>query len=221
MNKLILLALISVVFSRNVILIGDSRYVGMAVYLMNFPYSTIAPSYGTGTNIRSTSPRTYSGDSFQVTAQVGAAAAQFTSSRDLYNSVNEQLKRAAKGTNVLIWLGINNVYSDDATYKYAVGLAQKHSTLNFHVISITGINEKKVFSIKNSQVQSFNAKLQSKINSSRLPNLKYKSILSGNDVNTIVVNGQRIPIVNYMTGDGLHYSKDGYIQLWSAMSTIF
>ena len=64
MNKLILLALISVVFSRNVILIGDSRYVGMAVYLMNFPYSTIAPSYGTGTNIRSTSPRTYSGDSF-------------------------------------------------------------------------------------------------------------------------------------------------------------
>ena len=152
MNKLILLVLISVVFSRNVILIGDSRYVGMAVYLMNFPYTKTTPYYGTGTNIRSTSPRTYSGDSFQVTAQV-VAAAQFTSSRDLYNSVNEQLKRAAKGTNVLIWLGINNVYSDDATYKYAVGLAQKHSTLNFHVISITGINEKKVFSIKNSQVQ--------------------------------------------------------------------
>ena len=173
MNKLILLVLISVVFSRNVILIGDSRYVGMAVYLMNFPYSTTTPYYGTGTNIRSTSPRTYNGDSFQVTAQVGAAAGTFTSSKDLLNSVNDQLKGAAKGTNVLIWLGINNVNSDEATYKYAIGLAQKHSTLNFYVISITGVNGQKVPSISNKKVQSFNAKLKSKINSSRLPNLKY------------------------------------------------
>ena len=221
MNKLILLVLISVVFSRNVILIGDSRYVGMAVYLMNFPYSTTTPYYGTGTNIRSTSPRTYNGDSFQVTAQVGAAAGTFTSSKDLLNSVNNQLKRAAKGTNVLIWLGINNVNSDEATYKYAIGLAQKHSTLNFYVISITGVNGQKVPSISNKKVQSFNAKLKSKINSSRLPNLKYKSILNGNDVNTILVNGQPVHILNYMTGDGLHYTKDGYIQLWRAMSTIF
>ena len=221
MEKLILLILISFIFSRNVILIGDSRFAGMANFLMGFPYTKVVGNYGSGSNIRSTSPKQYNGDSFQVTAQVGASANTFTTSNELMNSVNYQLKTAAQGTNVLIWLGINNLNSDELTFKMCKSLAQQYPGLNFYVIPITGINDKKITHIKNSAVQSFNERLKSKVNSGGIGNLRFKSILNGNDVNTILVNGQKVPIVNYMTGDGLHYTKDGYVQLWKAMSTQF
>ena len=52
MEKLILLILISFIFSRNVILIGDSRFAGMANFLMGFPYTKVVGNYGSGSNIR-------------------------------------------------------------------------------------------------------------------------------------------------------------------------
>ena len=219
MNKFLLLILIAFAASRNVILIGDSRYVGMAA-MMGFQYSTITKYYGTGTNIRSTTPISYKGDSFQVTAQVSASAYTFTAGSEIYNSVHSQLQKASPGTNVLLWLGINDCSAVESTFTFYRGLANKYSSLKFYAISITGINESKTY-LKNSSAQSFNAKLADKINRGKISNLKYKSILSGNDVNTIIVGGQKIAIINYMTGDGLHYTKEGYIKLWQAMATQF
>ena len=61
--------------------------------------------------------------------------------------------------------------------------------MNFIAVPVTGINERKV-SILNSKVQSFNAKLKEKINNAKISNLKFKSILSGTNVNTIMVDGK-------------------------------
>ena len=219
MNKFLLLTLIAFVASKNVILIGDSRYVGMAI-MMGFQYSTITKYYGTGTNIRSTSPITYKSHSFQVTAQVGASSYTFGQGTEIYNSVHNQLGKAASQTNVLLWLGINDYSAVESTYTFYSDLAKKYQKLNFYAISITGVNESKTW-LKNSGAQTFNTKLADKINRGRISNLKYKSILNGNDVNTIIVNGQKVSIVNFMTPDGLHYTKDGYVKLWQAMSTQF
>ena len=56
MNKILFLSLIIFAISsssKNLILIGDSRYVGMAAYLIGIPYDY--------TNIRTTSPKSYAG----------------------------------------------------------------------------------------------------------------------------------------------------------------
>ena len=44
--------------------------------------------------------------------------------------------------------------------------------------------------------------------------------MSGNDVNTIMVDGKAVAIDSYLTSDGLHYGKAGYDQLWKAMAKI-
>ena len=219
MRRFLLFILIAFVASRNVILIGDSRYVGMAV-MMGFQYSTVTQYYGTGTNIRSTSPISYKGDSFQVTAQVGASSYTFSQGSSIYNSVHSQLSKAAPGTNVLLWLGINDYNAIENTYTFYCGLAKNYPSLKFHAISITGINEKKTW-LKNSGAQNFNTQLSAKISRAKISNLSYKSILNGNDVNTIIVNGNKVPIVDYMTPDGLHYTNQGYVNLWAAMSAKF
>ncbi len=217
MNKYLLLTLLSLVVSKNIILVGDSRYVGMATSLMGFSYSTIKNNGGTGTNVRSTSPRSYAGHSFQVTAEVSASSYTFKSTSEIYISLHTQLKTATAGTIVLLWLGINDCSAVASTYSFYSGLAQKYPKLTFYAMSITGVNESKTW-IKNSSARSFNTQLSEKISNGRISNLKYKSILNGNDPNTILVDGKPISIVNYMTADGLHYKTEGYKYLWKAMA---
>ena len=72
----------------------------------------------------------------------------------------------------------------------------------------------------NSKAQNFNIKLEEKINEAKINNLKFKTFLIDNDVNTINVDGKPIAIDNYMTDDGLHYTKEGYELLWKAMKCI-
>ena len=217
MKKFILIALISLFACKDIILIGDSRYVGMATMLMGFPYATITKYYGTGTNVRSTSPRSYGGNSFQVTAQVSASSYTFSQGSEIYNSVHNQLKNAKAGTSVLLWLGINDCNAAQNTYDFYRNLARTYTNLKFYGISITGVNENKTW-LKNSSAREFNRQLAEKIKKGNIANLTYKSILNGDDVNTIKVDGKNVPIVNYMTGDGLHYTKEGYNQLWKAMA---
>ena len=217
MNKFIFLALLALVATKNVILIGDSRYVGMANYLMGFSYTTITPSGGTGTNICSTSARSFDGHSIQVTAQVGASSYTFKSGSQIYNSVHSQLKKASPGSIVLLWLGINDTDAVQSTFDFYSNLAKTYSTLTFKAISITGVNEQKTW-LRNASAKSFNSKLSAKINSAGISNLKYVSILNGDNVNSIIAGGKKISIVNYMAGDGLHYTKDGYSYLWKAMA---
>jgi lysophospholipase L1-like esterase len=219
MNKFLILALISLTVSKNVILIGDSRYVGMAVLLMGFDYSTITKYYGTGTNVRSTSPRQFNGNSIQVTAQVSASSYTFKQGSEIYTSAHNQLKKAAPGTTVLLWLGINDYDAIDSTFNFYSTLARTYTTLNFYAVPITGINESKV-GLSNSKVQRFNTQLKEKIHQAKMTNLKFKSILNGNNVNSIMVNGKAVSIDSYLTSDGLHYGKSGYEQLWKAMANI-
>ena len=64
MNKILFLTLFSFILSgtsKNLILIGDSRYVGMAYYLFNVKYDS---------TIKTTTPVSYSGYKIHITAQV-------------------------------------------------------------------------------------------------------------------------------------------------------
>ena len=88
----------------------------------------------------------------------------------------------------------------------------------FKAVSVTGVNQSKTW-IKNDSVKNFNSQLQAKVKSAGCSNLSYVSILSGTDVNTIIAGGKKVAIVNYMSGDGLHYTKDGYSFLWKAMKS--
>ena len=216
MNKFIILTLLALVASKELILIGDSRFVGMAVLLMGFEYSTITNYYGTGTNVRSTSSRSYGGFNIQVTAQVSASYNTFTEGSDIYKSMHNQLKNAKSGTNVLLWLGINNPYVYDGTYKFYANLAKTYTKLNFYGVSVTGVNEAKVTNIKNSQVTTFNNNIKSSINKSGISKLYYKDILNNNNPIQIISSGKVVNINDYST-DGLHYNKDGYYKLFYAM----
>lgn len=218
MNKFLLLTLIAIAACKNIILIGDSRFVGMGVGLMGFPYATITQYYGTGTNVRSTSAKSYGGHSFQCTAQVGASSYTFKSGSDIYNSMINQLKKAASGTIVIFWLGINDPSAVESTFNFYAGLAKNYKSLKFYAFSITGVNANKIKNISNNDVKNFNSKISTKISNANISNLKYRSIVDGNDVNTVLVGGSKVNILNYST-DGLHYGNSGYSQIWQAMNS--
>ena len=217
MNKILIFALLVIATSKDLILIGDSRYVGMAALLMGIDYSTITQYYGTGTNIRTTTSKSYGGFNVHVTAQVSASYNTFTTSSDIYKSMHSQLKNAKSGTYVLVWLGINNVNAYDGTFSFVANLAKTYSTLKFYAVSITGVNENKITNIKNSLVTTFNTNLKSKVSKSGISNLSYLDILKSNNPIQIVSNGATVNINDY-SSDGLHYNKDGYSKLFTAMT---
>ena len=219
MTKFLISILFSLVASKNIILVGDSRFVGMATSLMGFSYSTIKNEGGTGTNVRSTSPRKYSGHSIQVTAQVSASSYTFSSGSEVYISLHTQLKTAEPGTIVLLWLGINDCGAVSSTYSFYATLALNYPKLNFIALSITGVNESKTW-IKNSSVRNFNKELSERITYSGIYNIQFKSILNGDDPNSIMLDGRIFPISNFLTYDGLHYMREGYSYLWRAMANI-
>jgi len=216
MKILVIFALLAIVSSKDLILIGDSRYVGMAALLMGFDYSTITDYYGTGTNIRSVSPKSYGGFNVHVTAQVSASYNTYTTTSDIYKSMHSQLSKANAGAYVLMWLGINNVYVAEATFNFYANLAKTYPTLKFYGVSVTGVNEQKITNIQNSLVTSFNDNLKSRISKSGISNLSYLDILKSNNPTQIVSAGNTVDLNSYST-DGLHYNKDGYSKLFAAM----
>ena len=217
MNKIIILALLVIASSKDLILIGDSRFVGMAALLMGFDYSTVTQYYGTGTNIRSTTSKSYGGFNVHVTAQVSASYNTFTTTSDIYKSMHSQLKSAKSGASVLVWLGINNVNAYDGTFNFVANLAKTYTTLKFYAVYITGVNENKITNIKNSLVATFNDNLKTKVNKSGISNLSYLDILKSNNPIQIISGGVTININDY-SSDGLHYNKDGYSKLFTAMT---
>ena len=89
--------------------------------------------------------------------------------------------------------------------------------MNFYALSITGINESKSW-IKNSSVRNFNKELSERIAYSGIYNIQFKSILNGDDPNSIMLDGRIFPISNFLTSYGLHYMREGYSYLWRAMA---
>ena len=216
-SKMLVFFLIALVSSKNIILIGDSRTVGIAVYLFGFGYTYAAPYYGTGTYIVSTIAKSYGGHSAQVACETGASYATFTNSaKAVSTGAHKLLASAASGTVVLLWLGVNNLDSA-STFNYYQSLAKKYQKLKFYAISVTGVSSKS--NISNATIKTFNTNMNNKIKSAGLANLKYKSILIGEDPTKVGYGGTVYLTIDTTTTDtyGLHYYTNGYKAIYNSM----
>ena len=182
---------------------------------MGFKYTKVTKSYGTGSNIISSSSKNYAGHNIKVIAEVGASYNSFSKS-DLSNGVKKILGNAKSGAIVLLWLGVNNLNSG-STFDYYKKLALQYKNLKFYAISVTGVVQSIVKSISNDTIRKFNSNLKNKIHSSKISNLKYKSILNKGNPIEIVSNGKITKINSSNSRDGLHYSSVLYKAIFYAM----
>ena len=187
-------------FSKNIILIGDSRTYLMATQLFGFPLTQ-------DSSIKSTTPVYYQGHSIYVTAKGGARVYDFVSG-DLYNSLHEQIRKAPSGTLVFLWLGINNINNFVDTRNLYVGFAETYRHVKFYAFSVAGINEvamQNLHDAKNNLVSEFNSQLSNLIRENRVntPHLVFKNIMK--DPLTFK-SGQNI--LQYLY-DGIHFNKEG------------
>ena len=216
-SKILVFTLIALVSTKNIVLIGDSRAVGIGAYLFGFGYTTVTKSYGNGSNIIGSTAKNYNGYSCKVVAETGASFSTFVNTAKAVNQgVSKILSGSASGTAVLLWLGVNNLNAE-ATGSYYKSLANKYKKLKFYVIPVTGVTSKS--GISNATIKSFNSKLKSIVKSSGLSNLKYKNILQNNDPTKIVVGGSVALTVDASTTDayGVHYKTNGYKAIFNAM----
>ncbi len=217
-TKFLFLALIAFASAKNLVFIGDSRTVGIAVYLFKFDFYEVTNYYGTGTNVVGLNAVTYQGHSVKAIAETGASYSQFTNpNKAVYRGIHTALSNSASGTIVLLWLGVNGL-NDNATFQFYKNLASKYTKLKFYAISITGVVESKS-GMSNNSIKNFNSALRQKINSAGLSNLKYKSILLNDDPTKVAMNGAVTLTINSSTTDtyGLHYYTNGYSAIVNAM----
>ena len=212
LSKLLIFVLLSLVSSKNVVIIGDSRACGFAYYVLSIPYTYHNEVYGTGSYIISDKAVVSGGHSIKVIAEVGASSSTFSNqSKDVYKGVHNILSSSEEGTVVLMWLGVNNLDSA-STFSYYKSLAQQYKGLKFYAVSITGVSSK-CTNISNNTIKTFNANLKTSVNGSGLTNLKYKSIL--NEDNPLqIYNTSSGKVTFYVTESttdayGLHYTGDG------------
>ena len=196
-------------FSKNIILIGDSRTYLMATQLFGFP---LTPD----SSIKSKTPVYYNGHSIYVTAKGGARVYDFVSG-DLYNSMHEQISKAPKGTLVFLWLGINNIRKFVDTRNLYVGLAETYKHVKFYAFSVAGVNETALINIheaKNNLVLMFNLQLSNLIRDNKVntPHLVFKNIMK--DPLTFK-SGQNI--LQYLY-DGIHFNAAGSKIIFNLMT---
>jgi hypothetical protein len=216
--KILLLSILTIIVSsKDIVLLGDSRFCGIAYSLMGFKYTKVTKYYGTGSNIISSSSKNYAGHNIKVIAEVGASYNSFSKS-DLPNGVKKILGNSKSGTIVLLWLGVNNLNSG-STFDYYKKLALQYKNLKFYAISVTGVVQSIEKSISNEAIKRFNIDLKNKIQSSKISNLRYKSILNKENP-TQINNGGKIVNVNASySSDGLHYNAALYRIIFSAMTS--
>ena len=216
-SKLLIFVLIALVSSKNIIMIGDSRMVGIAVYLFGFDYTYAAPYYGTGSYIVTTSAKSYGGHSAKFACETGASYTTFTNSaKAVSTGAHKLLSSAASGTVVLLWLGVNNLDSA-STFNYYQSLAKKYKNLKFYVIPVTGVSSKS--NISNATIKTFNTNMNTKVKNAGLANLKYKTILIGEDPTKVGYGGTVYLTIDTSTTDtyGLHYNTNGYKAIYNSM----
>ena len=216
-SKIILLTILTLTTSKDIILIGDSRICGMAKFVLGFQWTK---STGPTPNIISENAREQFGYSIKVIAEGSASHYTFLNEgSDVSKGVKKILGSAKPGTNVLLWLGINFL-SSQGTFDYYKKIAQQYKNLKFYAISVTGVVESiKIYKVKNENVKRFNIDLKNKIQSSKISNLRYKSILNKENP-TQINNGGKIVNVNASySSDGLHYNAALYKIIFSAMTS--
>ena len=210
MPKILFLIIIPIIFSKNVVIIGDSRACGFAYDILGIPYTYHNAVYGTGSYIISEKAKSFGGHSIKVIAEVGASSYTFTNSaKKVYNGVHTTLRSSSQGTVVLLWLGVNNLDSGHH-FNYYKSLAQQYTKLQFYGVSVTGVSSKA--DVTNRDIKSFNSNLQTKIKNSAISNLKYKSIVTDNVCQIYnSSNGKVTFTVTESTTDsyGVHYTSKG------------
>jgi len=214
---LLLLTLLSLTTSKDIILIGDSRTCGMALYVLGFSWTK---STGSTPNIISDTPKEKFGYSIKVIAEGSASHYTFLNENtDVSKGVKKILSSAKPGTKVLLWLGVNFL-SSQGTFDYYKKIALQYKNLKFYAISVTGVVEAiKIYKVKNENVKKFNLDLKKRIQLSKISNLVYKSIL--NKENPIHINnkGAVTTIDKKYSSDGLHYNAALYRIIFAAMTS--
>ena len=216
-SKILLFTLIALVSTKNIVLIGDSRTVGIGAHVLGFDYTYKPPKGGRGANIISSTPKIYNGHSVKVVAQSGSHFGTFVNTANAVSiGATKVLGSSPSGTIVFLWLGVNNL-NPESTAAYYKSLANKFKKLKFYAISVTGVSSESNRS--NSKIKAFNLRMNSIVKSSGLPNLKYKSILLNEDPTKVAIKDKVVLTIDISTTDakGLHYKTDGSKAILNAM----
>ena len=214
--KVLLFILFAYVSSKNAVIIGDSRVCGFAYSVLGMDYTYHNSVYGTGSYIINGSGKNYGGHLVKIVAEVGASYSTFTNkSKAVYTGVHNILGKAAAGTVVLMWLGVNNLDST-STFNYYLDLATKYKTLTFYAVSVAGVSQSKS-GISNNTIKTFNTNMKTKVNNAKLSNFKYKSIVNGDDVTQ--VKGSTTFYISDSTTDayGVHFTGSGNKECLNAL----
>ena len=166
---------------RETIFVGDSRMNGMKQYgLVSDSNSVYAGAMGyywfNGDGGTTADSNTYN-------CQINAI-----------NCVNNKLSN--NPTNIVIWLGVNDVTNYEKYYQKYYELANGEWSNHFvYIVSVGYVDDNRSPYAKNTQIEEFNNYMKQSINGSGLSNLIYIDL--GYD-NTTMANG---------TSDGVHYTK--------------
>ncbi len=216
-SNILLFALIALVSTKNIVLLGDSRTVGIGTQVLKFDLTSRNTPEGGRNSIISSAAKIYNSHAIKVVAQSGSHFGTFVNTANAVSSgATKVLGSSSSGTIVLLWLGVNKLDAE-ATASYYKSLANKFKNLKFYAISVTGVSSKSNRS--NDKIKKFNAKMNSLLKNSGLPNLKYKSILLNDDPTKVAIKDQVVLNIDISTTDakGLHYKPDGSKAILNAM----
>ena len=124
--------------------------------------------------------------------------------------INQKIK--SKNYNIIILMGVNGAGTDgtseaDKYYSKISSLAKgTWKNQNIIFVSVNPVVDGKSYTYM-SGVNSFNKRMKSKINSSKLSNLKYCDTISKLNMSSID------------SGDGLHYNKEGYKKIYNLIKS--
>ena len=143
-----------------------------------------------------------------MTEEIGKGYSWFINTA--ISKVNNKIK--TKDYNIIILMGVNDVGSNGKS------VATKYYNKIYELATTTWKNQNIIFVSVNpvkdgksnaymSGVNSFNNEIKSKINSSKLTNLKYCDTVSSLNMSQID------------SGDGLHYNKTGYTKIYNQIKS--
>ena len=223
MKIIVLLVLLSLLSTKNVVIIGDSRMVDFAHRTLGIPYTGYAKN-GLSSYIIGYNAGSFGGHKIKVIAQTGAGFPHFKDPEEkVTEAVHTILKSSESGTVVLMCLGVNHLVAE-GTFQYYKSLAEHYRKLKFYATPVVGISkgfERTHTYITNKMIKQFNSDLKNKVRALGLKNFGYKDFLYNKDPTLIYNSDKGYITLNVETDahDGLHFHKKEGEKLVSAMLT--
>ena len=219
MNKILIIVLIGFTLSNtetnDLIIIGDGRIAEMANVLFEIEYTNFRHELYDYKAIMTDEPISYKNHSIEIIAVFSYDLFLTKTDSPPHVKVHEQLKKAKKGTDVLINIGTYYLNNFNSIFIFIGKLADKYSNLNFYAVSLVGVDEN-LSNIRNSDIKEFNHKTEDRIEMFGFTNLKYRNILNEDNPTQIIVDGKPVNILLYVT-ENIYFFKNGYIKLFDAM----